>query len=167
MSKREVRWYGWGYTNEEYSLAHRPAAWPHLPASVGLTGKETFPPVSPDAIELRPSRLPAAATAELRRRLGEAAVDTSTAARLRHSLGKSYRDLVSLRLGVIENPTDAVLFPTRDDEVQQILVFAAANGLAVIPFGGRPSGGGGGEPPGAQPALPLSLAPMNQLLGLH
>src|SRR5437870_1595321 len=143
MTEREARWYGWGYTDEDYSLAHRPGAWPYLQARLGLRGDEPFLPVSLDAIKLRPSRLSAAATAELQRLLGEAAVTTSSAVRLRHSLGKSYRDLVSLRQGLIENPTDAVLFPTSDEDVQHVLATAAANGLAVIPFGGGTSVVGG------------------------
>ena len=166
MTGRVARWYGWGYSDEDYSLEHRPGAWPYLQASLGLKGDESFLPVGPDTIYLRPSRLSPASTAELQRLLGESAVDISSAARLRHSLGKSYRDLVSLRKGLIENPTDAVLFPTSDEQVQAILALAEAKGLAVIPFGGGTSVVGGVEPRAARPTLTLSLARMQRVLNL-
>jgi len=166
MADRAARWYGWGYTDENYSLDHRPAACPYLRASLGLSGDEAFLPVSLDSIQLRPGRLDAAAMAGLERLVGPGGVDTSTAARLRHSLGKSYRDLVHLRQGVVDNPTDAVVFPTSDEAVQQVLSFAAANGLAVVPFGGGTSVVGGVEPRGTRPTLTLSLARMDRVLDL-
>lgn len=164
MSTRELRWYGWGYSDTSYSFAHRPTAWPYLKSQLGLT-EETAPPVVNQAdIQLRPSRLDAARLGQLRTLLGDSAVTTDDQVRLTHSLGKSYSDLIRLRRGEIPNPTDGVVFPENEAQIVQLLAFAMQHGVTVIPFGGGTSVVGGVEPVGERPTLTVSLARLNRVL---
>jgi alkyldihydroxyacetonephosphate synthase len=166
MSERERRWNGWGYADTSYSLEHRPQAWPYLADQLGLAADEQTPPVARETIVLRPSRLPAAALSALHAALGEEAVLTGDPARLAHSLGQSYRDLIARRSGQVLNPTDAVALPASEAQVQAVLQIAAGHGLAVVPFGGGTSVVGGVEPHGPRPTVTLSLARLNQVLAI-
>jgi alkyldihydroxyacetonephosphate synthase len=164
MSARELRWNGWGYSDTTYSLHHRPHAWPYLREQLGLADDEHAPAVSLDAIQLRPSRLDASTLAQLRQIVGPEAVSTADRARIAHSLGKSYRDLIRLRAGRIPNPTDAVVFPGDEEEIERLLALATAQRLAIIPFGGGTSVVGGVEPRSERPTLTLSLARLNRII---
>jgi alkyldihydroxyacetonephosphate synthase len=167
LGGRERRWYGWGYTDVTYSLANRPAAWPYLQASLGVSGQALYPPVSLESIQLRASRLTPAVLAQLVELLGRGSVVTDDRVRLVHSVGQSYRDIMALRHGLVVNPTDAVLFPDSEEKLGPVLAIAAANQLAVIPFGGGTSVVGGVEPMGERPALTMSLARLNQVLAVE
>lgn len=166
MTDRQRRWYGWGYADTTYSLDHRPGAWPYLKTQLGLDENVHTPPVDQAAIRLRPSRLSAAALEALRAAVGVADVRTDDEARLAHSLGHSYRDLIALRTGQVPNPTDAVVAPANEDEVAAVLAIAAVHGLAVVPYGGGTSVVGGVEPRGPRPAVTLSLARLNRVIAI-
>ncbi|MGQ0604528.1 MAG: FAD-binding oxidoreductase [Anaerolineales bacterium] len=166
MSRREMRWYGWGYADTTYSMEKRPFAWPYLKETLVLTDETRTPPVNPETIQLRPSRLDEATLAALRQIVGAEAVVTADAVRRAHSLGKSYRDLIQLRQGQVPNPTDAVIFPDNEDEILKVLALANENGVAVIPFGGGTSVVGGVEPMGTRPAFTVSLARLNRVLSI-
>ncbi|MEE9236905.1 MAG: FAD-binding oxidoreductase [Thermoplasmata archaeon] len=66
--------------------------------------------------------------------------------RISHSIGKSYRDLLGVRLGLPVEATDAVALPRNVDEVRRIVEFASARGIAIVPFGGGTSVLGGLRP---------------------
>lgn len=166
MSPRDLRWYGWGYRDTTFSFENRPDAWPYLKAQLALEEGDHTPPASLESIQLRPSRLSEALGSQLCEIVGPEAVHTSDEARLRHSLGKSYCDLIRLRTGCIPNPTDAVVFPSREGDIVQVLALATAHQLAVIPFGGGTSVVGGVEPLGERPTLTLSLARMNRVFAV-
>lgn len=164
MNMREMRWYGWGYADTTYSFENRPTAWSYLKEQLELADDSPTLMVNPETIQLRPSRLTDVTLSALRQIVGAEAVVTANPARQAHSLGKSYRDLIYLRSGQIPNPTDAVIFPSCDDEILNILALASEQGLAVIPFGGGTSVVGGIEPIGTQPTLTLSLTRLSHLL---
>jgi len=166
MNRRELRWYGWGYSDTTYSFANRPTAWPYLQTQLGLTAEVSAPVVSREAICLRPSRLDEALLGQLRQILGDDAVRIDDEVRLTHSLGKSYCDLIRLRSGQLPNPTDGVLFPSSEEQIVQILALATTNRLAVIPFGGGTSVVGGVEPLGERPVLTVSLARLKRVLAI-
>jgi alkyldihydroxyacetonephosphate synthase len=92
--------------------------------------------------------LPAAA--ELPRALVEAvgteSVFTDDEDRLRHAVGRGYVDLARLRNGALEAAPDAVLMPRSATALQRALEVCAAEGVAVVPFGGGTSVVGGVEP---------------------
>ena len=166
MTERQRRWYGWGFADTTYDLDHRPGAWPYLQAVLDLPDGALTPAVARETIHLRPSRLSEAALAALRAAASEAAVRTDDEARLTHSVGMSYRDVIALRTGQIPNPTDAVAAPASEAQVAAVLAAAAAHGLAVVPFGGGTSVVGGIEPRGLRPTVTLSLARLNRVLTL-
>ena len=67
--------------------------------------------------------------------------------RVSHSYGKSFRDIVRALEGRFENPPDIVAYPTTENEILDLLQFAAAHNIAVVPYGGGTSVVGGVEPP--------------------
>jgi len=166
MSERERRWYGWGYTDMAYSFANRPTAWAYLKDNLSLNDEPPKPVLDSEAVSLRPSRLDESTLSAIRKIVGDQGLVTTHAARLEHSLGKSYRDLIHLRSGQIPNPTDAVVFPGTEGEVLKVLALANELGLAVIPFGGGTSVVGGVEPRGQKPTLTLNLKRLNQVLSI-
>jgi alkyldihydroxyacetonephosphate synthase len=66
--------------------------------------------------------------------------------RLRHATGRGYADLARLRNGSLEAAPDAVLMPRSATSAQRVLEICAAEGVAVVPFGGGTSVVGGVEP---------------------
>jgi alkyldihydroxyacetonephosphate synthase len=66
--------------------------------------------------------------------------------RARHSIGRSYRDVVRGVRGQIEHAVDAVLRPQTDQAIASVLDWCGDNNVAVIPFGGGTSVVGGVEP---------------------
>ncbi len=112
---------------------------------------------------------PSALSAELRDRLAEIAPLTDDQeARVAHARGKSYRDLVRIRSGDASGAPDAVLSPTAPAQVERLLQLCAAEGVAVVPFGGGTSVVGGVEPiRGRFTALiALDLRGLNRLIEL-
>lgn len=66
--------------------------------------------------------------------------------RLNHSYGKSFADCARMWLRSVPNPPDFVAFPDDEQAVVDILDWAAAANVAVIPYGGGSSVCGGVEP---------------------
>jgi alkyldihydroxyacetonephosphate synthase len=78
--------------------------------------------------------------------VGEGAVFASQEDRLRHAHGSGYVDLARLRSGRLENAPDAVVVPPDAAAVGRLIDACAAQGVAVVPFGGGTSVVGGVEP---------------------
>jgi alkyldihydroxyacetonephosphate synthase len=160
----EPRWWGWGTQDVTYSLADRPRFLPFLTAALGLTGAERGAVAAMADVALPPSRLPAGALDALTQAAG--AVSTGHDDRLLHALGKSYRDLVRMRAGLVERAPDAVVYPSSEEAVLAVLRLAGQHGFSVVPFGGGSSVTGGLEVLGDQPTVCLDLARLDRLLAL-
>jgi alkyldihydroxyacetonephosphate synthase len=78
--------------------------------------------------------------------VGEENVFVEDEDRLRHATGRGYVDLARLRNGALEAAPDAVLLPRTANALQRALEVCAAEGVAVVPFGGGTSVVGGVEP---------------------
>jgi alkyldihydroxyacetonephosphate synthase len=78
--------------------------------------------------------------------VGAEAIFTSNEDRLRHASGRGYADLSRMRGGSLEAAPDAVVLPADADAVRRALEVCAAEGIAVVPFGGGTSVVGGVEP---------------------
>jgi alkyldihydroxyacetonephosphate synthase len=138
--RRDSKWWGWG----------DPAIEPELDAEAVAMLSEQVGELSAspragelDAFELpRPQPLPAALTDAV----GADAVFTATEDRVRHATGCGYPDLTRLRSGRLAAAPDAVLLPADAGEVERVLAACAAEGVAVVPFGGGTSVVGGVEP---------------------
>jgi alkyldihydroxyacetonephosphate synthase len=78
--------------------------------------------------------------------VGEENVLTSDEDRLRHATGRSYVDLARLRNGALEAAPDAVVTPPDAEALRRVIDGCAAEGIAIVPFGGGTSVVGGVEP---------------------
>jgi alkyldihydroxyacetonephosphate synthase len=138
--RHDSKWWGWG----------DPSVTPALDdVALGVV-RERIGELEawPLARSLEDFGLPAAE--ELPRALVEAVgsenLFTDDEDRLRHAVGRGYVDLARLRNGVLEAAPDAVLMPRSATALQRVLEVCAAEGVAVVPFGGGTSVVGGVEP---------------------
>ncbi|RLC61564.1 MAG: FAD-binding oxidoreductase, partial [Chloroflexi bacterium] len=170
MDITNLRWWGWGTLDQDYSLENRPAFWPTLQEWLELPAEaieREIPPVSLEEISLRPPRLDDPMLSSLRKLLGDEAVRTDKRCRVEHACGKSYRDLIRVRAGLIPHPPDAVVYPADQGQVVSLLAWAAARDVAVIPFGGGSSVLGGVEPAAEdRPVITLDLARLDRVLSV-
>ena len=87
--------------------------------------------------------------------------------RLNHCAGKSYADCARMWLRTPPSPPDWVAYPEDERAVVDILDWAGANNVAVIPYGGGSSVCGGVEAavgPGYAAAVSLDLERLNRVL---
>jgi alkyldihydroxyacetonephosphate synthase len=138
--RRDSKWWGWGDpTNEPEldgealaTLRERVGALEPWPLAAELDRFEL-----PEAESLPPALIDA---------VGEQNVFTSSEDRLRHATGCGYADLARLRGGRLDAAPDAVLLPADANTVKRVLEICAAEGVAVVPYGGGTSVVGGVEP---------------------
>ena len=87
--------------------------------------------------------------------------------RLLHARGHSLPDWVALRCGAIQTFPDGVAYPTSDQEVRDLIIFARQQEISLIPYGGGTSVVGHITPlPGDTPVLTVDLSRLNQLTDL-
>ena len=152
--------WGWGLASRFPDRDTRKAMAAQAAPLLGFAAPTLEDPVAIDAITLSPSRVspPAALTA---------LIDTSPESRIRHTYGRSYRDILRGMRGDYGGAPDAVAWPREEADISAILDWAGAAGLAVVPYGGGTSVVGGVEPaPRAdqQGAISLDLRHLGGLL---
>src|SRR4051812_46874480 len=146
--RRDAKWWGWG----------DPSVEPALDAQALGVLRERIGELEawPLACEVADFVLPAAEALPrgLVDAVGEENVSVDEEDRLRHATGRGYVDLARLRNGLLEAAPDAVLIPRSAMALQRVLEVCAAEGVAVVPFGGGTSVVGGVEPTrGSHPRL--------------
>lgn len=129
---------GWGDPARRTGLPPEARTWLARRLGPATPGE----PVPLPEVTLHPSRLDPAQRAALEATGAEVLADQET--RARDAAGRSYLDLLALRSGTFEAP-DAVVQPTAD-QVGAVLQACAAEGIAVVPFGGGTSVVGGVSP---------------------
>jgi alkyldihydroxyacetonephosphate synthase len=138
--RRDSKWWGWG----------DPSVAPELDDAALATLRERVGELrpSPRGTELADFELPAAEPLPqaLIDAVGAENVFTDAEDRIRHATGCGYADLTRLRSGRLEQAPDAVLLPADADAVRRVVEVCAAEGVAVVPFGGGTSVVGGVEP---------------------
>jgi alkyldihydroxyacetonephosphate synthase len=138
--RRDTKWSGWG----------DPAVEPALDDEALGVLRERIGELEPWPIarELGEVAMPPAESLPqaLVDAVGEEHVFTADEDRLRHSTGSGYVDLTRLRNGALENAPDAVVMPTEAGALKRLLDVCAAEGVAIVPFGGGTSVVGGVEP---------------------
>jgi alkyldihydroxyacetonephosphate synthase len=154
-----VPWTAWGASQPELS---RPAR-RFLRRELG--DLRPAKPVALADVTLPASGLPASAVRRFAVAVGEQHVRTDAEARLRHAGGQSYVDLLRRRAGTIAAP-DAVVRPADAGEVLAVLRAAAAERVAVIPYGGGTSVVGGVEAlrAGFDAAVTLDLSRLDRVI---
>jgi len=145
------RWNGWGDTTTDYPLPE--TAVPFLTARVG-PGVPTPDAQLADVVAcVPPSRLPA-----------HSLINQEPETRLRHACGQSLPDWVAMRYGRFPAFPDGVAFPTTDSDVRDLIQYAIANDVKLIPYGGGTSVVGHINPqPGDAPVLTVDMGRLNQL----
>ncbi len=93
------------------------------------------------------SRLSSANLTALRKIVGADNVSADDYERAYHSYGKFYLDLLKLRLGRVDTPPDAVVYPRNEDDVIALVKFCNTKKIPITPFGGHSSVTRGVETP--------------------
>ncbi len=136
-ARRRKHW-GWGWEDQQPSLADLRAAAPRIRERLGFGG-EPEEPVPLEAIELPEPRIDTPSALE-------EIVGADSHERVSHALGKAYRDVVRGMRGQIEHPPDLVARPRDEAEIEAVLGWCEDVGAAAIPYGGGTSVVGGVEP---------------------
>jgi alkyldihydroxyacetonephosphate synthase len=138
--RRDSKWWGWGDT----------AVAPELDAEALAVLRERIGELEPWPLarELEDFALPAAEPlpTALADAVGAEAIFGGDEDRLRHASGRGYVDLARMRGGGLEAAPDAVVMPADAQALRRLLDACAAEGVAVVPFGGGTSVVGGVEP---------------------
>ena len=138
--RRDAKWWGWGDPSVQPSLDGEALdvlrdrigelePWPLARAleEFELPAAEPLPRAVIDAV-------------------GETNVFTGDEDRLRHATGCGYADLARLRSGSLSAAPDGVLMPVGAEALRRVIDACAAEGVAIVPFGGGTSVVGGVEP---------------------
>ena len=162
-----MRWWGWG--EDGHVVAIPEAATALLREEIGAD--PSAPPrrhVALEEVRLPAPRLPAAARERLSAAVGAERVREDREARVAHAAGRSYPDLVRLRVGDGSSAPDAVVTPESVDQVRAVLAACAERGVAVVPFGGGTSVVGGVEPvsDGFAGAVSIDLGSLDRVVSI-
>jgi alkyldihydroxyacetonephosphate synthase len=120
------RWNGWGKTTTYYALPQAAASYLESQVGQGCT--------APDADQEEVLRSIPEVTLPYHPMIKTEAIE-----RLMHARGQSLPDWVALRSGQIGSFPAGVAYPSCADDVRDLLTFAYAQGLRVIPYGGGTS----------------------------
>ena len=135
--RRRLRFWGWGYADESLSADEEARIRSAAARAIGHAPSEGPEPTEAD-YDLRAPRVAPPASLS-------AIVSTTPYDRLSHALGKSFADVVRMRMRQIPHPPDLVAFPRTAQEVADVLGWASSANVAAIPFGGGSSVAGGVE----------------------
>jgi len=136
--RRRLRFWGWGYADEQLTPEEEARIRAGAARAIGHPPAEGPDPIEAD-FDLRPPRVaPPPALAKL--------ISVTPYDRLTHALGKSFGDVVRMRLRQVPHPPDLVAFPRNQQDVSDLLDWASRANVAAIPFGGGSSVAGGIEP---------------------
>ncbi|NUM88397.1 MAG: FAD-binding oxidoreductase [Bdellovibrionales bacterium] len=140
---QESKWWGWGDPEVTFGLGNRPGLVRYLRDRFGVTETSAPRRFRVEDVALPPSALPKEILAGFRHVLGEKRCRTDHDARVRHSVGKSYRELWQIRNGRLGDAPDLVLYPRNEGEVAEIFSLCRTHRVAVVPWGGGTSVVGG------------------------
>ena len=136
--RRRLRFWGWGYEDEDLSPEEVARIRASAARAIGHAPDEIPPPVEADFDLPAPRAAAPNGLAPL--------VSATPYDRLTHALGKSFGDVVRMRMRRIDHAPDLVAFPKTSEDVARLLDWASSANLAVVPFGGGSSVAGGIEP---------------------
>jgi len=168
IDRRKLRWNGWGWIDAPDILGeHAPAVWEWMGKTLGLHPLPSTLAKPLSEITLPPVRLAPGLLAGLSELMAPDRVKTDDFERAFHARGKSYHDLLHLRAGNLETAPDAVVYPASTGECLAAVQFAAAENIALIPYGGGSSVVGGVTglaAPGQHGVISLDMTLLDQVL---
>ena len=142
-ARDNLKWNGWGWREESFSLDDPPAFWRFVQDELGLDALPDTPSIALEELDVAPSALTDTQRRTLADRLAPERVCTDRHERVYHATGRSYHDLTRLRTGRLDAFPDVVVYPETHDEVAAVLDFARQHRFALVPFGGGSSVVGG------------------------
>ncbi|GBD83697.1 putative FAD-linked oxidoreductase [bacterium BMS3Abin02] len=146
------RWNGWGDDGTDHPLS--PSGAHMLRNVIGVGTPPDDAPFESVIATVPTPRLP-----------HHPLVLTDPGVRLRHARGQSLLDWVALRSGRIGSFPDGVVLPRTEEEVREVLTWAAHIGARLIPYGGGTSVLGHINPqPDDRPVVTIDMRRINQLL---
>lgn len=159
MNVSERSFWGWG--NEGAGLDHteREGLKALVAMRLGVSSLDEITPPRLEDIRLPPPRLaPPASLAAI--------VSQDTRDRALHTYGRATRDIARALAGDFAAAPDVVAHPRNEAEVEAVLAWCDARGLAAIPFGGGSSCVGGVEARGLgdRGVVSLDLAGLDRVL---
>lgn len=143
IDRAKMRWNGWGWTDHPDPTESQPAIWTRMAAALAMPALLKTPPRALESVTLPPSRLSESQTAQLTAIVGAEHVRGDAFDRATHARGRSYRDLLYLRAGRLDQAPDAVVYPANKDDILKLLRLCENERIAVVPFGGGSSVVGG------------------------
>jgi alkyldihydroxyacetonephosphate synthase len=150
--------WGWGLAERFPDREARRAVAAQVSALLGATPQEPEEPTSIEQADVPAARLEAPTTLAV-------PVSTDREARLRHTYGRAYPDVVRGFRGDFSLAPDAVASPRSEAEVVEALAWADRVGARVVPFGGGTSVVGGVTCPRADtPVVSLDLRGLDRVL---
>lgn len=159
MSERETSFWGWGWADKFPSHEARKSFGGQLKAMLGFEPSGPYDPPTLESVRVGESRVAAPASLPF--------VTAGREARVRHTYGRAFRDIVRGFYGDFEIAPDLVGFPKTEADVIAALDWAADARVAVIPYGGGTSVVGGVEarvPAGYAGTLSLDLRGLDRVL---
>ncbi len=164
-----LRWNAWGSLDNDFFYADKIG-----PVLAYLRRLLQQPETITPSLRLTDLRLPdskirGANLASLQRIVGRNRVKTDIQERVIHSAGRSYFDVIRLRMNLLKSYVDAVVYPETELEVEKLLKLASQKNWAVVPFGGGSSVVGGVEAKagGKRAILSVDMTRMNRLISLQ
>ncbi|HEX2416471.1 MAG TPA: FAD-binding oxidoreductase [Thermoleophilaceae bacterium] len=138
MKARRLKFWGWGYEDQQPSHDQVRATVAQSRAHLGLAAADAERPTALGSLDLGKPRLqpPAGLTSICR---------SDPYERASHAYGRAYRDVVRAFRGRFDHVPDVVAHPTTEAEVGALLDWCEQTGAAAIPFGGGTSVVGGVE----------------------
>jgi alkyldihydroxyacetonephosphate synthase len=159
LSRRPARrFWGWGLASDALT-AREQATIKAMLARLGAALEDRPVPQVQEFVLPRPRIVPPPALAA---QFSSAPLD-----RLNHCAGKSYADCARMWLRTPPSPPDWVAYPEDEQAIIDVLDWAQAHDVAVIPYGGGSSVCGGVEAdvgPGYTAAISLDLERLNRVL---
>lgn len=137
--ERRRSFWGWGWEDRFPDARSRIAMGQHSAQLLGFGPERCDEPPTSESIELRRPGF------AIPKSLSEFVTDDHDS-RVRHTYGRSYRDVLRGFRGDFGAAPDAVALPRTEADIETALDWAGEAGVAVIPFGGGTSVVGGVEP---------------------
>ena len=138
MSERERSFWGWGWADRFPDEATRIAFGESVQSMLGFDALDPQRPPTLDSIQLAAARIDVPAPLAV-------FCSADRVERIRHTYGRSYRDVLRGFRGDFTTAPDVVARPRHEADIAAVLAWASSNAVAVVPFGGGTSVVGGVE----------------------